>query len=43
MITSLLIVFLIYAFVCGLLLMWNLEKPIPEREKRRIGIVVEKK
>ena len=43
MITSLLIVFLIYAFVCGLLFMWNQEKPIPEREKRRIGIVVEKK
>ena len=33
-IKSLLIIGIIYGFVCGLLFMWNLEKPIPEREKR---------
>ena len=33
-IKSLLIIGIIYGFVCGLLLMWNLEKPIPKREKR---------
>ena len=33
-IKSLLIIGIIYGFVCGLLVMWNLEKPIPKREKR---------
>ena len=33
-IKSLLIIVMIYAFVCGLLVMWNKETPIPKREKR---------
>ena len=33
-IKALLIIGMIYAFVCGLLVMWNLETPIPKREKR---------
>ena len=33
-IKSLLIIGIIYGLVCGLLVMWNLEKPIPKREKR---------
>ena len=33
-IKSLLIIGIIYGLVCGLLLMWNSETPIPKREKR---------
>ena len=33
-IKALLIIVMIYAFVCGLLVMWNSETPIPKREKR---------
>ena len=32
-IKALLIIVMIYAFVCGLLVMWNKETPIPKREK----------